>query len=230
MNDTVRIVLADDHQVVRQGLRALLQSQPGFTVVGEASDGLRAVEVVEQLRPDVLVADLMMPGLSGLDVALRVAKRAPRTRTVVLSMYADEAYVVQALRNGALAYVPKDAGAPVLIQAIKEAAAGRIFLGPPFSSQTVEAWLKKAESIPQDSYESLTPRERQVLHMAAEGLTNAQIAENLRISPRTAETHRANLLHKLGLKGQTELVRYALARGIVRLDPTRAEGAESKGA
>lgn len=217
MSENIRIVLADDHQVVRQGLRALLQSTPGFTVVAEASDGLRALEVVEQHHPDVLVVDLMMPGLNGLDVTMRVSKRTPKTHVVVLSMYSDEAYVVQALRNGAFAYVVKDAGAPVLVQAIKEAAAGRIYLGPPFSNQSVDAWMKKAQAIPQDSYESLTPRERQVLHMAAEGMTNAAIAEQLNISPRTAETHRANLLHKLGLRGQTELVRYALQRGIVRL-------------
>ena len=214
---TTRIVLADDHGIVRQGLRALLASEPDLEVVGEASDGLQAVELTAELKPDILVLDLMMPGLGGLDVTLQVTKRSPRTRTVILSMHADEGYLLEALRNGASSYVIKGASAQELIKAVREAAAGRRYLSPPFSNASIEAYLKKAESAEKDPYETLTPREREVLHLAAEGLTTTEMAARLDISPRTAETHRAHVLRKLNLHGQTELIHYALQRGIVGL-------------
>ena len=209
------MVLVDDHHIVRQGLRSLLEAEPDLAVVGEESDGLKAVALVERLKPNVLVLDLMMPGLSGLEVARQVSKRCPQTRIVVLSMYASEPYVLEALRNGAAAYVVKDASPGELMKAVREAAAGRRYLSPPLSDRAIEAYLARAAAAPLDLYETLTTREREVLHLAAQGLGNAQIATRLSISPRTVETHRANLMHKLKLHSQTDLVQYALRRGIL---------------
>jgi DNA-binding NarL/FixJ family response regulator len=209
------LVLVDDHHIVRRGLRILLEAEPDLNVIGEESDGLRAVALVERVKPDVLVLDLMMPGLNGLEVARQVTKRSPQTRVVVLSMYANEPYVLQALRNGASAYVVKDASPNELPKAIREAAAGRRYLSPPLTDRAIEAYLTRAGAASLDLYETLTTREREVLHLAAQGLSNAQIASRLSISPRTAETHRANLMHKLDLHNQSDLIQYAVRRGIV---------------
>ena len=209
------IVIADDHQVVRQGLRALLDAEPDFTVVGEEGDGLRVVELIERLKPDVLLLDLMMPGLNGLEVTRLVRKRSAQTHVVVLSMHANEAYVLEALRNGAGAYVLKGSSATNLIQAIREVAAGRRYLSPPLSDRAIEAYTQRTTTTALDLYDTLTTREREVLQLAAEGHSNARMASRLSISPRTAETHRSNLMRKLGLRTQTDLVRYALSRGIV---------------
>jgi DNA-binding NarL/FixJ family response regulator len=215
----ITIVLGDDHKIVLRGLRALLDGQYGFTVVGEAADGLKVTGLVERLQPDVLVVDLMMPGLSGLDVTRRVTKRL-KTRVVILSMYSSEAHVAEALRSGAMGYVLKDASAEDLVSAIREAAAGRRFLSAPFSNDSIETYLKRPDEA--GAYESLTPREREVLHLVAEGLTSGEIAGRLFISPRTAESHRANLMRKLGLRSRTELVRFAFQRGIVPLETSGA--------
>jgi two-component system response regulator NreC len=207
-------VLADDHAVVRQGIRAILEMERDFDVVGEASDGPAAVELVERLKPDVLVTDIGMAGLGGLDVALAVRKRSPSTRVVVLTMHANEAYVVQALRNGVLGYVLKDSGYSELIKAVRAAVAGRRHLGPPLSEQTVDSYLRRARDAEVDIYETLTAREREVLSLDAQGLTAPQIGERLSISPRTVETHRARVMQKLGVHTKIELLRYALSRGI----------------
>jgi two-component system response regulator NreC len=212
----ISIVLGDDHKVILRGLRAVLEAQPGFAVIGEASDGLKVAALVEKLKPDVLVLDLMMPGLSGFDVTRRVTKRLPKTRVVILTMYSSEPHVIEALRSGAMAYVVKDASAEELVTAIREAAAGRRFLSTPFSSDLIESYLKRPGGT--DPYETLTPREREVLHLVAEGLTSSEIAARLFISPRTAESHRANLMRKLGLRSRTDLVRFAFQRGIVPLE------------
>lgn len=212
------IVLADDHHIVRQGLRALLESEPNFRLVGETGDGLEAVRMVEKLQPQVLITDVMMPGLNGLEVTRQVHKAAPHTRVIILSMHANDAYVVEALKNGAVGYVLKDSQASDLVKAVKEVAAGRRYLSPPLSEREIELYVKKVEHAPEDPYESLTNREREVLQMAAEGRTSAEIAERLFISPRTAEGHRANVLRKLNLQNHTDLVRFALKRGILPLD------------
>jgi two-component system response regulator NreC len=228
------IVLADDHHIVRQGLRILLEAEPDFTIVGEAADGREAMALVERLQPDVLLLDLMMPGLNGLEATRQVTRRVPGTRVVILSMYANEAYVLAALRAGALAYVLKEATGDTLVSAIREAMAGRHYLSPPLSENAIAVYTQKAESTAMDPYDTLTTREREVLQLAAEGYTSAKIAARLVISPRTAEKHRANLMHKLGLRGQTELIRYALQRGILpmeeRLDEEekRAQGGETR--
>jgi two-component system, NarL family, response regulator NreC len=214
----ISIVLADDHEVVRKGLRALLEEEPGFEVAGEASDGLEVAALVERVRPDVLVVDLMMPGLGGLDVIRQVRKARPKTRMVVLSMHASEPFVIEALRSGALGYVLKDATTGDLVRAIREAVGGRPYLSPPLSDKGLDLYSKKARSTP-DPFDELTPRERQVLQASAEGRTSREIAERLGISVRTAETHRSNLRRKLGLRSHAELVRYAVGRGMLPPSP-----------
>jgi two-component system, NarL family, response regulator NreC len=220
----LQIVLADDHELVRQGVRALLESEADLHVVAETGDGLAALDLVEKLRPDLLVADLMMPGLGGLELTRQALRRSPGTKVLILSMHAAEPFVREALEHGASAYVLKDAGIAELVQAIRETSLGRRYLSPPLSDRAVAAYVRSARTLPAegDPYERLTPRERQVLHLAAEGLGNAAIAGRLGISVRTAETHRARVRVKLGLRSQTELVRWALERGIVALDRDRA--------
>ncbi len=217
--DRITVVLADDHQVVRQGLKALLEAERDIKVVGEAGDGIQAMRRVELLRPRVLVLDLMMPGLNGLDVVRQLRKSGSTyTQVVILSMYSNEAYVLEALSHGASAYVLKDSSSVDLVHAVCEAAAGRHYLSPPLSAQAIEIYQEKARAATFDRYETLTPREKAVLHLAAEGHTNAEVAQRLGISARTAETHRSNLMHKLELHSQAELIRYALKRGIVLID------------
>jgi len=215
---TTTIVLADDHQVVRHGLRSLLEAEPDFSVVGETGDGLEAAQLVERLQPDVLVLDLMMPGLNGLEVTRQVSQRSPRTRVVILSMHASEAHVLEALRSGAAAYVLKESTSAELVRAVREAVAGRRYLSSPLSERAIEAYMQKAESAALDPYEMLTAREREVLHLVVQGHTSAEIADRLFISRRTVETHRANLMRKLGLRTHTDLIRYALQRGILPME------------
>jgi len=212
------IVLADDHPVVQQGLRTLLEAEPDLRIVGQASDGLEAAQLTERLQPDVLVLDLMMPGLNGLEVTRQVSARSRKTRVLILSMYENEAYVLEALRNGAAGYVLKAACSSDLVHAVRTVAAGRRYLSPALSERAIEAYVQKTEAVPLDLYETLTTREREVLHLAAEGFTNPEIADRLCISPRTVETHRANVMRKLGLENQTDLIRYAIRRGIIPLE------------
>lgn len=212
------VVIADDHAIVRQGLRALIEAEKDFQLVGEAEDGAQAVRLVESLKPNVLIVDLMMPILNGLEVAKQTKEISPLTRIVVLSMYSDEAYVLEALRKGATGYVLKDAQATDLKKALQAVAGGHHYLSPPLSERAIEVYAQKAGSATLDLFEILTKREREVLQLAAEGRSQNEIATRLTISPRTAETHRANLMRKLGLQNQTDLVRFAIRRGIVPLE------------
>jgi DNA-binding NarL/FixJ family response regulator len=218
----ITLVLADDHHVVRQALRTLLETEPGFVVVGEMSDGLRVTDLVVRLEPDILLADLMMPGLNGMEVTRQVRKRCVRTKVILLSMHMNEAHVLEALRSGVHGYVRKDETAADLIGAIRSVAAGNTYLSPPFSDQTIEAYRQRAAEAERDPYERLTAREREVLHLAAEGLGNAEMAARLGISPRTAETHRARVMQKLGLRRLADLVRFALRRGLMPLEQESA--------
>jgi DNA-binding NarL/FixJ family response regulator len=212
------IVLADDHPVVRRGMRALLEGEADFAVVGEAGDGLEAVRLAERLRPDVLVLDLMMPALSGLEALRAVRQRAPRTRVVVLSMQGGNAFVAEALKNGATGYVLKGGPEEDLTRAVREAAAGRRFLSGPVTERAIEAYVEQTRAAELDPHETLTPREREVLQLCAEGKTSAETAARLHLSHRTVENHRGSLMRKLGLQNQTELVRYALRRGLISLE------------
>jgi two-component system response regulator NreC len=211
----ITVVLADDHPVVRRGLRALLEAEPDFQVVGEAGDGLEAIGVVNSLQPDILVLDLMMGGLNGLEVTRQVGKGSARTGVVILSMYGTESYVLEALRSGAKGYVLKEATSEELVRAVREVAMGRRYLSSSLSERAIEVYMEKTKSHEQDPYDTLSHREREVLHLAAEGCSNAEIASRLNLSRRTVEIHRANMMHKLGLRTQTDLLRYALRRGIL---------------
>jgi two-component system, NarL family, response regulator NreC len=212
---SIAIVLADDHPVVRQGLRGALEAEADFAIAAEAGDGLETVRLVERLQPDVLVLDLMLPGLSGLDVLPIIRQRSPRTRVVVFSMYANEDFVLQALKNGASAYVLKGCDPAQVAEAVRLAAAGRRYFSPAISERAFDAYHEKAEASPPDLHDLLTPRERQALQLAAEGHSSAAIAERLSISPRTAEMHRGNAMRKLRLKTQADLIRYAIRRGMI---------------
>ena len=209
------IVLADDHQILRQGLRKLLEEETGYHIVGETGDGLEAVELVERLKPDILVVDIVMPGLNGLDVIRSVRQRSEQTHIIVLSMHANEGYVVQALRYGASGYLLKESSSTELIQAVEEVVAGRRYLSTSLAERALDAYVEKVGQSVSDPYEMLTERERQVLQLAAEGHSNAEIATRLSIGVRTVETHRSNLLHKLALKNQNDLTRYAMQRGLL---------------
>jgi two-component system response regulator NreC len=210
-----RIVLGDDHPVVRKGLRAILEGEPDLEVVAEASDGLQTVRLVERLKPDVLLVDLMMPGMNGLEVARQVTTRSPGTRIVLLSMHAAEGYVMEALRSGAAGYVLKDASADELVQAIRAVVSGRRYLSPVLSERAVDTYVQKATEAGPATHEMLTGREREVLQLVAEGHTSSEIGARLGLSPRTVETHRASLMRKLGLRTQTDLIRYALRHAIL---------------
>lgn len=213
----ISVAIADDHELVRRGIAALLRAERDLDVVAEAADGAEALRLVEQHRPDVLIVDLEIPELSGLEVIPRVRRSAPRTRVIVLSMHGSESYVAQALRGGASGFVLKSAPSSDVVRAVHQVAAGRRFLSAPLSDQTIETYLRKLESAPLDVYDTLTAREREVLLLAARGHTNAEIAEQLFISTRTVESHRANLTRKLGLRTHTDLVLFAVRRGLIRL-------------
>ena len=212
----ITTVLADDHPIVRQGLRALLQGDDGCDIVGEAADGLTALDLITRLRPELAILDIQLPDLNGLEVARRVQRQAPDTRVIILSMYADEPYVLEALRYGVAGYVLKADATTDLITAVHAAMAGRRFLSEPLVERAIDAYARgTGASQPIDRYDLLTAREREVLHLAAQGFGNAETGERLSISPRTAETHRANFMRKLGLASQTDLVRFALDRGLL---------------
>lgn len=215
---TVRVLLADDHPIVRQGLRRLLESKPEFQVVAETGDGLEVLPLVEEYHPDVLIVDLMMPGLNGLEVTRQVCQRMENMRVIVLSMHKDDGYVIQALRNGATGYVVKDTGPKELVEAIHQVMQGRRYLSPVIAERLAEQDITFTGGQPEDPYEQLTSREREVLQLVAEGYTSQEIASRLSISPRTAEKHRANVMQKLGFQNQREILRYAIKKGILSMD------------
>jgi two-component system, NarL family, response regulator NreC len=210
-----RILLADDQQVVRQALRCLLERESDLKVVGETSDGLEIVSLVERLKPDVLVTDVALPGLHGLEVTRRVHESAPATGVVILSGYSHEWYVTEALRRGALGYVVKQSDVAELLRAVRTVARGRPYVGAPLSADPLDVWMGRARRAALDPYDTLTSREREILQLVAEGYSSTGIARRLTISARTAEAHRANAMRKLRLRNQAALIRYALSRGVL---------------
>jgi DNA-binding NarL/FixJ family response regulator len=207
----VTVLLADDHPVFRQGLRALLERER-FEIVAEAPDGLEAIALAERFQPTVVVIDLAMPALNGIDAAREIVRRVPRSKVILLSMYTEEHHVLEALRAGIKGCVSKSQAAEHLLQAIKDVSGGGVYLSPHVSGAVVQAYLAKTE-LP---YEPLTPRERQVLQLIAEGKTTKEAAAVLDVSVKTAETHRTNLMEKLDIHSTAGLVRYAIRRGILQ--------------
>jgi DNA-binding NarL/FixJ family response regulator len=214
----ITLILADDHPILRQGLRTLIGNEPDLKLLGEACTGVEALKMIDKFQPNIAVTDLTMPDVNGLELARQVTKRYPRIGVVMLSMHADEAYVMQALHCGARGYVLKDAPSKCLIEGIREVYAGGRYLSPPLSERALEIYLRQGSTDTCDPYDTLTTREREVLQMTAEGRTSGEIAELLCISPRTVENHRMNLMKKLGLSNQAEVVRFALRRGILPLE------------
>lgn len=212
---TIKIVLVDDHQIVRIGLRTILESDDDFKIVGEASDGLAGLQIVQELKPDILLLDLVLPRLNGLDVARNVLHILPDVRVIVLSMHSNEAYVLDALKIGVRGYVLKDKSTDEILEAIHCVLQGERYLSPDISEIVIESYIQRIKESKLDSYETLTDREREVFTLVAEGYANPEIATLLSISSRTVETHRANLMRKLGLKTQTDLIRCAMRRGII---------------
>lgn len=213
----IRIVLADDHPMMRAGIRAMLQEVPEAEVVGEAGDGHEALAQVEKLRPHLLLTDVAMPGLNGLDLAARLAKDLPEVRVIVLSMHASEQYVRRAMQAGAAGYVLKDAGPEELRLAVAAVARGESYLSPAISKQVISGYLGGTGQEP-TSLERLTPRQREVLQLIAEGLRTKEIAKKLGISSRTVETYRAQLMEQLAIRDVAGLVRYAISAGLVQPD------------
>jgi two-component system, NarL family, response regulator NreC len=212
----LRILLADDHTVVRQGLRKVLEERPEWQVVAEAGDGRDAVRLAEQHRPDVAVVDVAMPLLNGIEATRQITKRAPQTKVLVLSMYSDEAYVTQMLKAGATGYLLKDSADVDLLEAVQAVSQGKSFFSPAVARLMSDDYARQRGDNAVDRYESLSEREREIFQLVAEGKANKEIAALLFISPSTVETHRARIMEKLDLHSAAEIVLYAVRRGVIR--------------
>jgi DNA-binding NarL/FixJ family response regulator len=212
----ITVLLADDHTMVRKGLRTLLDAEADIEVIGEAEDGREAVSKATELRPHVVVMDITMPGLNGLEATRQIKQQFPQIQVVVLTMHTAEEYIVQILRAGASAYVVKRAAPSELISAVRAAHRSESFLSPSVSRTVIDGYLHKAEAMAwQDRYQELTPREREVLQLIAEGHSNQRIARLLCVSIKTVQTHRANLMRKLDIYTTAGLTRYAIRKGVI---------------
>jgi two-component system, NarL family, response regulator NreC len=212
----VRVLLADDHTLIRAGLRMVIEAQPDLTVVGEADNGRDAAAMAQALKPGVAVLDIGMPSLNGIEAARQIGETSPDTRIVMLSMHSDEGYVLRALKAGARAYLLKDSAEADLARAIRAAAAGKSFFSPAVGKVLLEDYMRKLQRTgAEDSYELLTPREREILQLVAEGQSSKEIATLLNLSVYTVETHRARVMQKLNLRGIPELILYAVRKGVI---------------
>ena len=213
---SIRVVLADDHKLIRAGLCLVVDQQPDLSVVGEADDGRQAVELAKSLKPDVVVMDIGMPNLNGIEAARQIREIDPDTAVVMLSMLSDEGYVLRALSAWARAYLLKDSATTDLVQAIRAVVEGKSFFSPAVSKVLLQDYMRKLRrSGAEDSYDLLSPREREVLQLVAEGKSNKEVASLLNLSVYTVETHRAKIMQKLNLKGVPELILYAVRKGII---------------
>jgi two-component system, NarL family, response regulator NreC len=212
----IRVLLVDDHTILRQGLKMLLNAQPDMEVVGEASDGHQAIAEANRLLPDVILMDITMPEMNGIEATRQVRRQRPDMRVLVLTMHENEEYLFQVLRAGAAGYILKEAADTELITAIRAVQSWRFYLSPSAQSMMVGDYLQRVRTGEEkDSYSGLTEREREILKLVAEGLTNNQIAERLFISPKTVDTHRTHIMDKLNLHSRAELVKYAMRRGLL---------------
>lgn len=212
----MRVLLADDHGIVRRGMRALLEMEPDIEVVGEAGDGLETLRLCETLRPELAILDIAMPSLNGIEVATRALKSDPSLKVIILSMYADETYVVRALMAGAKGYLLKEATEEDLLPAVRAVAAGKSFFSPAVSRLLLEDYVRQLKQRGlEDSYHLLTDREREVLQLLAEGRSNKEVASVLGVGVSTVETHRANLMQKLSLRNTAEIVLYAVRKRVI---------------
>lgn len=212
----IKILLADDHAVMRTGLKLVLERQKDFQVVAEASDGRQAVALTQQHQPDVVVMDITMPNLNGIEAARQITGAQPQTCVVILSMHSDEAYVLRALKAGARGYLLKESAEGELIDAVRAVSNGKAFFSPAVSRMLVEDYIRQLQDREiEDSYELLTTREREILQLIAEGKSNKDIANILNLSLYTVETHRGNLMEKLNLHTVPELILYAVRKGVI---------------
>jgi len=214
--NSIRVLLADDHKLIRAGLRLVVDQQPDLSVVGEADDGRQAVELAKSLKPNVVVMDIGMPNLNGIEAARQIRAIRPDAAVVMLSMHSDEGYVLRALGAGARAYLLKDSATTDLVQAIHAVVEGKSFFSPAVSKVLLQDYMRKLQrSGAEDSYDLLSPREREVLQLVAEGKSNKEVSSLLNLSVYTVETHRAKIMQKLNLKGVPELILYAVRKGII---------------
>jgi DNA-binding NarL/FixJ family response regulator len=215
--EKISILLADDHTLVRSGIRSLLEDEPGLSVIGEAEDGRTAVMMACQLKPDVVIMDIAMPLLNGLEATRQIKMQCPSVKVLILSMHDNEEYIRQVLEAGAMGYILKDAAARELISAIQSVHRGEAVLSPAVTRLVIEDYLRWGGTRPQEEADSLSPREREVLQLIAEGYTNKQIAEILSISIKTVQAHRNNLMQKLDLHDRGELIKYAIQKKIIEI-------------
>jgi DNA-binding NarL/FixJ family response regulator len=219
MSDQIRLLLADDHAVVRSGLRMLLQAQPDMIIVGEAETGQEAIRRVAELSPDVVLMDIEMPGMNGIEATRRIKANAPAAAVLALTMYEDDQYFFEMLRAGASGYVPKRAAPDELVSAIRAVSRGEVFLYPSLAGRLVQDYLRRGpagEGEPPG--DELTPREQEVLTLIAQGFSNNEIADQLVISAKTVDRHRENIMRKLNLHNRVDLVKYALRKGLIGLE------------
>jgi len=211
----IRLLLVDDHEVVRAGLRMLFQAEADLEIVGEVGSGQEALQAARQLRPDVVIMDIAMPGMNGIEATRQIKEANPDTAVLALTMHDDEQYFFEMLQAGASGYVPKRAAPDDLISAIRVVSQGNVFLYPSLAELLVKDFLQRGEAGQAAIKEELTPREREVLTYIAEGYTNREIAEALVISVKTVDRHRENIMHKLNLHNRVELVKYAIEKGLI---------------
>lgn len=213
----IRVLLADDHQVVRNGLRYVIEREPDLEVIGEAENGRDAVRLTAELHPDIVVMDVAMPNLNGIEATAQIIKHNPKTAVIMLSMYSDESYLVRALTNGAKGYLLKDSAGNDLVQAINAVHQGRPFFSPQIANVLLEDYMRRLRQEQlEDTYELLTDREKEVLQLLAEGKSNKEVANLLNLSVYTVETHRNNLMQKLNLHNTAEIVLYAVRKKIIQ--------------